>query len=160
MAATYIRKVCKYNAMDCSVSIVLVKFLCTCNVCLIFVYPPPSYDLAQKNSLICFICEFCTNREVVVLGVFNLATLKCNADDTFFNYATLNDMSFVSTFASVGLTQIIKEGTFFPTGNVLDLCLVLHLGRVEVTRVLPPLPGSHHCHIILEYVLNTLCSHK
>ena len=51
----------------------------------------PSYDLAQINSLVSFICEVYANREVVVLGDFNLSPLKWNADDTLLNYVTQND---------------------------------------------------------------------
>ena len=67
-------------------------------------------------------------------------------------------MSFSNAFASVGLTQIIREGTFFPSGSVLDLCLVLDLDRVGLTRVLPPLSGSYHCPILSGYIFRTQCA--
>ena len=60
-------------------------------------------------------------------GDFNLPTLKRNAEDMFLNYISQNDMSFFSTFASVGLTQIIRGGIFFSSGKALDLCHVLEL---------------------------------
>ena len=53
--AAYIREACKYNVIEYSVSNILVIFLCTYNVYLIFLYGPPLYDLAQNNSLINFV---------------------------------------------------------------------------------------------------------
>ena len=156
--AAYNRKACKYNVIACSVSNILVILLCTYVVYLIFIYRPPSYDLVQNNSLISFISEFCTNREVVVLEDFNLATLERNAEDMFLNYFSQNDMSFFNTFASVGLTKIIRGGTFFPSGNALDLCLVLDLDRIGLTRVFPPIPGSYYYPFPLEYVFQTQCA--
>ena len=76
--AAYIRKACKYNVIECSVIIALVIFLCT-YVYLFIVYRSPSYVPAQNHVFISFICEFDTNREVVVLGVFKLPTLEWNA---------------------------------------------------------------------------------
>ena len=43
--AAYIRKACKYNVIECTVSNVQVIFLCSYIVYLIFVNRPPSYDL-------------------------------------------------------------------------------------------------------------------
>ena len=67
-------------------------------------------------------------------------------------------MSFFNAFASVWRTQNIWEVTFLHSGDVLDLCLVLDLDRVGLTRVLPPLPGNYHCPILLEYVFQTQCA--
>ena len=59
------------------------------------------------------------------------------------------DLSFSNVFASAGLTQITREGTFFHAGNFPDLCLELDLDRVGFSRVFPPLPSSPHCSILL-----------
>ena len=59
-----------------------------------------------------------------MLGYFNLPTLKWNAD-MFSKYVSPVDMLFFNTFASVGLTQTLREGTFFPAEIILDLSLVL-----------------------------------
>ena len=63
-------------------------------------------------------------------------------------------MPFFNVFASVRLTQVIREGNFFPTGNFYDLCLVLSLDRIGLSKVPPPLPGSAYCQSLLDYVFN------
>ena len=93
-----------------------------------------------------------------MLRDFNLSALKWSTDDMFLNYVTQNDVSIFNAFASAGLTQVIGEGTSFPSGNVLDLYLVLDLDRDGLTRKLPPLPGNYHCTILLEYAFQTQCA--
>ena len=39
---------------------------------IVVVYRPPSYSLHDNNILIDFLSDFCINREVIVMGDFNL----------------------------------------------------------------------------------------
>ena len=67
-----------------------------------------------------------------MLGDFNLPTLNRSAEDIFLNYIIRNYIKLFSAFACVGLTKIIKDGTFFPSGNVVDLALYLYWRELDL----------------------------
>ena len=70
--------------------------------------------------------EFCTDKEVLMQGDFNLPSLKWNTDSMFSHYVPPFDMKFYEVFTAAGLSQIVKESMYFQSGSVLDLCLVSH----------------------------------
>ena len=59
---------------------------------IIVVYRPPPYSLHDNNILIDFLSDFCINREVIVMGDFNLPSISrslgvitvSNNNDNFF----------------------------------------------------------------------------
>ena len=51
----------------------------------------------------------------------------------------------------MGLYQWVLEGTFHPSGNILDLVFTSESDVVGNVFVLPPLPGCHHSPVVVEY---------
>ena len=120
----------------------------------ICVYRPPSYDTEQNLILLEFLGEFVTGKEVIILGDFNLPSLDWTLDDVLDRYVTPTDEMFYSGFMEAGLVQWVREGTFFPSGNVLDLVLTTEDDRVIDVSYDPPLPRCHHAPVIIQYIVN------
>ena len=75
--------VCLYvsNALKCTVHDpfcpnVIAVHLQDYNILIMMVYRPPSYTTVQNDVLINCLILFCENKEVVVMGDFNLPSLK------------------------------------------------------------------------------------
>ena len=84
-------------------------------------YCPPSYTSEENEKLIQFISCFCSSRNVVLLGDFNLPALKwCSIVVLEGKMSTL-DASYLNMFLLLGLKQWVWEEPFHPFGNVLDL---------------------------------------
>ena len=117
------------------------------------VYRPPSYTDLQNARLISFLFDFCIGKEIVVLGDFNLPFLDWSLENVLQQYVSPRDLSFYDCFCSVGLCQWVREGTFMPSGNVLDLVLTSETDRVGELYLLPPFPRCHHCPVVFEYFM-------
>ena len=89
-------------------------------------------------------------------GDFNLPSLRWDQPNLQSFYIYPLDLRFYDVFTTIGLTQIVSEGTIFPSGNVLDLCLVSFPDRVGSCNVLPPLPSCPHCPVLVNYVFQDL----
>ena len=134
-----------------------IKILNVCSVFLpdyeifiVVVYRPPSYSL-RDTILIDFITDFCTIREVLVMGDFNLSSISWSLDGI--NYVTANtDKLFLDCFTSLGLTQWINEPTNIRASNTLDLFLTTETDRVVSSNVFPPFPNCDHCVILCGYI--------
>ena len=61
---------------------------------------------------------------------------------------------FLDCFLQCGLTQWVKFGTFFPSGNILDLIFSTDEDRIGEVYSVPPLPGCHHCPVICTVVFS------
>jgi hypothetical protein len=68
-------------------------------------------------------------------------------------YKSLLDLSFLDCFNLIGLQQWVREGTFVPFGNVLDLVLISETDKVSDVSMLPQILKCHHCPIVCEYYL-------
>ena len=119
-------------------------------------YRPPSYSEDENTALRNFIEEFCVGKTVIVLGDFNLPSLVWNEDGMTSGGESLADRLFLESFLLSGLRQWVCEGTFFPSGNMLDLFLTSDHDVVGDVSVLPPLPGCHHCPIVAQVFPYTL----
>ena len=107
-------------------------------------YRPPSYSEAENSRLYSFIEQFTISRRVVLMGDFNLPSLKW-FEEGFGNVnVTPLDQNFCDLFALCGLTQFVHEPTFWPSGNVLDLVLTSEPELIGEVSVLAPLPHCHH----------------
>ena len=81
------------------------------------VYHPPSYTAVQNDVLINYLMLFCANKEVIVVGDFNLPSLKWNRD---ISRPTSVDLKFFDCFTVLGLTQWVNQSTFLTFGNILE----------------------------------------
>ena len=106
------------------------------------VYRPPSNTAAEDQELVGYVEDFCKEREVCIIGDFNLPTINWNVDPPTAN--STRDRLFFETFVSHCLTQHISETTYVPSGRTLDLVLTSDSEAVSSTSLLPPLPGCGH----------------
>lgn len=144
-----VKYVCCDTQVENCVAIHLVQF----NVMVLAVYRPPSYSETDNSILANFLLSFCADKEVLVLGDFNLPSLQWDREG-FLDPASGVDKLFLETFLVLGLTQWVKEPTFPRSGNILDLILTTECDRVGSVNVLPPIPGCDHCPTLCEYLFS------
>ena len=155
--AIYIKKSLKYEMVLCNSRNALVLKFIDQNFYIICVYRPPSNSIEDNAVLTSFLTGFCSDKESIVLGDFNLPSLKWDMEDPALGYVFPVDKQFLEAFNDLGLTQIIKEATNFPSGNIIDLCLVSHPERIGAVEVLPPiLPACSHGVISVKYTFQDL----
>ena len=123
----------------------------------ISIYRPPSYSEEENNSLKAFLLDFCTSKNVIMMGDFNLPSLRWDADVPTAGYVPPLDMAFFEVFSLLGITQWVREATFISSDNVLDLIFTSECDSVIDVFSLPPLPGCHHVPVIMDYC-TTLCA--
>ena len=123
------------------------------DVHVVAVYRPPSYSVSENEVLLNFISDFCSTRTVLLLGDFNLPSIKWSLHEPEDGYLTPLDRMFFDMFLLMGLNQCVHEGTFFPSGNVLDLVFSSESESVLDFFVLPPLPNCYHSPVIIQYVV-------
>ena len=150
--ALYIRKSIKYIVIDCDLSNIVVVYLHDFHIYVITVYRPPSNDVTDNRILMGFLLQFCPDKEIVLQGDFNLPSLKWDLDEMYDSYIYPCDREFFELFMNLGLAQIIKKPTIFPSANILDLFLTSDPERVGEYNVLPPFPGCAHCPIVVSYI--------
>ena len=63
-------------------------------------------------------------------GDFNLPSLNWKLDDIFTQYVAPFDNSSYESFINAGLTQVVRESTCFPSGNILYLFFTSNSERV------------------------------
>ena len=78
---------------------------------------PPSNSL-QDESFISSINDFYIDREVVILGDFNLPSLDWIEEYVIGGYVPPRDMVFFDCFGLLDLNQWVKEGTFLDSNNI------------------------------------------
>ena len=129
----------------------LVKF----NVYVYAVNRPSSYSTEENAALISFLQQSCSEREVIILGDFNLPSLDWASPDDTLRAASASDVRFLDLFDSLGLTQWITEPSFPRSGNILDLILTSDNDRTGEVAVNPPPPGCDHCSIHCSYIFDS-----
>ena len=77
------------------------------------VYRPPSSSVDETHTLYDYLMAFCEDKEVVILGDFNLPTLSWESADPIM-HATLIDRQGYEAFMTIGLSQWVTEPTFSP----------------------------------------------
>ena len=122
------------------------------NVFLILVYRPPSNSVETNLNLINFLLDFCTGREVILLGDFNLPSVNWGTFPVVGGNVTLRDLLFVNCFNFLGLNQWISEPTFLRSSNILDLIFTSEDDRIGFVDYLPPFPHCQHIPILCNYV--------
>ena len=149
--AIYVRKNLKPVPFDVNIPNLAVVFLPAPALYIVSIYRPPSYDEVQNLQLREFLLEFCLDKEVIVLGDFNLPSLKWSSSNPIGGYVSPVDASFFDIFSLLGLHQLVDEPTFALSSNVIDLILVSERESVFQVFLLPPLPGCHHSPVICDY---------
>ena len=150
---TYIREGLHFDEVDMSHANCLSFRLTKLCVYVYVVYRPPSNSPDENQALIDFIFNSCADKEVIILGDFNLPSiswsnlLPCGP-------SSATDIKFLDMFSTLGLTQWISECTFPRSGNVLDLILTSEHDRISTVYVQPPPPGCDHCSVHCEYVFD------
>ena len=149
--AIYVKKDLKPVPFNVGIPNLAVVFLPTLVLYIISIYRPPSYNEEQNLQLRLFLLEFCLDKEVVILGDFNLPSLKWSCPNPISGYVSPVDMSCFDTFSLLGLDQLVSEATFALSSNIIDLVLVSEKESVVHVFLLPPLPGCHHSPVICDY---------
>ena len=93
------------------------------------VYRPPSSTPIDNERLASFLSDFCADKEVVIVGDFNLPSIGLIQDDQTVGCSALDKM-FLETFMNLGLTQWVLQPTFPRSGNILDTVLTTEPDRV------------------------------
>ena len=157
----YISDHIKYVRVDSTCENLVAVHLVELDVYIIAVYRPPSFTSGQNNCLLDFLRNFVFSREVILVGDFNLGSLRWSSPGSVGQGGSGLDLQFLSCFSELGLTQHITSPTFYPCGSVLDLVLTSESERVCYTNVLSPLPNCHHCPVVLGYLFqfNSESSH-
>ena len=148
-----IRKNNQPMMIDVSVANTLVVHVLEWDTFIIVSYRPPSYNDLKNYSLRTFLSEFCIDQNVLMLGDFNLPSIKWDetrSDSVLPSRATSFDRSFYEIFLEVGLTQLVFEHTLITSNTILDLILVSNTEIVGVVAILPPLPKCQHCPVVVE----------
>lgn len=138
--------------MNIKVPNICTVFLTDYKIFIVVAYRPPSYSLQDNNTLIEFLTDFCTNREVIVMGDFNLPTISWSLGEVGVEAVFHTDRLFLNCFTTLDLTQWIDEPTNIRGSNTLDLFLTTETDRVVSSTVLPPFPNCDHCVILCGYI--------
>ena len=149
----YIHRRVKYDHVTMPCPNVLTVHLPEFQIYVVVVYRPPSSTPDDNQRLYEFLIAFCLDKEVLVLGDFNLPSIAWESTDPCFS-ASSADRQGYEVFMSLGLTQWVKEPTFPRSGNILDLVLSTDGDRVAAVEVSPPLPGCDHCPVLCNYVFD------
>ena len=154
--AIYIRQCIKFIEVPCNIDNTVIIKLTEQDVYILFVYRPPSNNAATDDLLATFIRGFCPDKEVILMGDFNLPSLRWENDNPAESYISRTDSKFLDVFTDLGLTQTVTEPTNFPSSNILDLCLLSHRERLGSASIKPPLPACSHGVVLLEYTFQEL----
>ena len=128
---------------------ILSIHLTTFDVHCLLVYRPPSNLPPVNDSVLDLITEFCSDREVILVGDFNLPSIIWDTEPP--SATNPIDRAFLEAFTSLGLTQWVNEATYPRSGNILDLVLTSETDRIGLVQVLPPIPGCDHSPTEFEY---------
>lgn len=149
----FVHKSIIIDAIDKSLPNVLSFRISSVNVYVVVVYKPPSNSSAVNEQLLSYISEFCQNKEVILVGDFNLPNVRW-VSQYMTTGMTQTEQAFIDMFDSLGLTQWVDEPTYPRSGNILDLVLTSEHDRMGGLKVLPPLPGCDHCPTLFEYIFD------
>ena len=153
-AAIYVCNSLRHVQVEVEIPNVAVVHLTDLDIFVLSVYRAPSSSQLENTALVDFIVSFSANKEILLLGDFNLPSLKWSEPNILDHYIVPNDRFFYNCFVECGFSQWVTFGTFFPSGNILDLILTSEDDRVGEVYAVPPLPGCHHCPVICSMVFN------
>ena len=88
---------------------------------IIVAYRPPSNPPESNHALIDAAVALSVGRAVILMGDFNLPSLRWDLLPLSTHYILPTDQLFLDCFDSLGLTQWVCEPTYPRSGNILDL---------------------------------------
>ena len=141
-----------FVSIECSCPNVHIIYIDTLKCYFVVAYRPPSYSCEENRALLSFLLSFCPNKEVVVLGDFNLPKVDWVRSMSRFDIYDPLHNNFLSCFNELGLYQWVDFPTFIPSGNTLDLILTAEHDRVGEVSSLPPPPGCQHVPVLCDYL--------
>ena len=158
---TQVHGVCAYvsekihvDKIDASSPNVILFHLSELDMYVCVVYRPPSNSIDQNTKLIEFLLHECIDKELILIGDFNLPTIKWSSELQLSRSMSSSDSRFLDAFNALGLTQWIVESTFPRSGNILDLILTTETDRISEVAVNPPPPGCDHCSVHCQYTFD------
>lgn len=157
----YVRNSITLGAVCAAIPNILTFHLVSHNVYVVVVYRPPSNSDMENEAACQFLKDFCAEKEVVVMGDFNLPGLYWHrGNSTPVPGCSRTDYMFADLFDSSGLTQWVSQPTYPRSGNTLDLVLTTETDRIGSLNVSAPLPGCDHCPTTIDYVFQNLSSDR
>ena len=107
--ALYFKSSIKIVEVPVPIPNVLCVHLIDFTVFCLVIYRPPTQPSQDNDELVRFISAFCDDKETILMGDFNLPSLKWGNDFFETAYCTPNDRKFLDCFNSVGLTQVVQK---------------------------------------------------
>ena len=155
-AGLYVSSCISAYQIEVSVDNVAVIYLEQFSIYVASVYRPPSYTLDENLVLADWIRVFSLGKNFILLGDFNLPSLKWCSDGLVAGNMSSTERIFIDAFSVSGLHQWVWEGTFFPSGNTLDLIFTSDREAVVELTSFAPLPRCHHCPVVFKLVAHVV----
>ena len=100
----YVHDSFAFQAVKCDCQNVVVIYLIKFSVYVVLVYRPPSASFQENVKLVNFLTEFCGDKEVIIMGDFNLPEVAWSIPECMsFHYPPVPQM-FMDTFKILGLS--------------------------------------------------------
>ena len=135
----YVKSNIKFDSVSCSCSNALILRLVDLDLWIIAAYRPPSNLESDNANLLNLIDNCCNGHEAIIIGDFNLPSLKWNSAHLYSHYILPLDRTFLFMFEQLGLTQWVQEPTFIHSNNILDLVLTTENDRIGSIKLAPPI---------------------
>ena len=148
----YVSNVIPYVSIECPCPNMHIIYIELLKCYLVVVYRPPSNSPNDNKLLVEFLLQFCPNKEILLLGDFNLPGIVWSSGTSIFDVLDPLSNLFLSCFNQLGLSQWVDFPTFILSGNTLDLILTSEHDRVGDVFPAPPLPGCNHTAVIFDYL--------
>ena len=88
-----------YSEIGIDIPNVLVLYLPNHDIYVMCIYRPPSSGLNDNVKLLEFIEQFCQDKEIIILGDFNLPSLHWNHENMLATYIPEFEMEFFNVFS-------------------------------------------------------------
>ena len=96
-------KLC-FTEVDTHTPNTLPIFLPALNLYVLIVYRPPSYTANENACLLNFLSDFCSGKEIVIMGDFNLPSIQWANDTPCRGFPPI-ELQFYHCFMALGLTH-------------------------------------------------------
>ena len=149
-AGMYISKDIKVIQVEVPVPNTVAVRVVDLDLLIVSIYRPPSYEVWENDALLNFLEDLYGGMEVIVMGDFNLPTLKWPLETGNENDIGVcpTDQRFRDCFVGLGWTQWVEFGTSTRSNNVLDLVLTSDNDRLVDIYAAEPFPHCHHIPIV------------